>query len=166
MAEGEFALVRDHLDHANRATSDPVRWGSAVTDLDYLVLRADAAAGARDAETLRASAHRAEQAAAQVGHRLYRAVALRSRAVLALLDGQPGAAVDLASQALQHFEDLGTRYQMGRTLGERARAQDARGDTASARDDWSRALELFQAQGASPAAQEARHALAALQAEG
>jgi len=163
MAEGEFALVREHLDRAVRGPNDPVRWGSAVTDLDFNVLYADAAARARDAEALGRFVPPAEQGAELFGHRLYTAIALRSRGVQFLLADRAAEAVTCEDQALAIFEDLGTRYQMGLTLGERARAFSALGDSASARADWSRAASLFEAQGALPAARQARDSLAALQ---
>ena len=163
LAEGEFALVWDHLDQAVRVANDPVRWGSAVTDLDFNVLYADAAARARDAEALGRFVPLAEQGTKHFGHRLYTAVTLRSRGVQFLLADQAAEAVNCENQALAIFEDLGTRYQMGLTLGERARAFSALGDSASARADWSRAASLFEAQGALPAARQARDSLAALQ---
>lgn len=163
MAEGEFALVREHLDQAVRGSNDPVRWGSAVTDLDFNVLYADAAARARDAEALKRFVPLAEQGAEHFGHRLYGAIAHRARGVSALLADQAAEAVAYEDQALAIFENLGTRYQIGLTLGERARAFFSLGDPASARADWNRAAALFDALGALPAARQARDSLAALE---
>jgi nucleotide-binding universal stress UspA family protein len=164
MAEGEFALVREHLEQADRVSNDPVRWGSAVTEMDFNVLYADAAAQARDAEALQRFVPRAEDEAEHFGHRLYLAIARRARGVQALLEDRPGDAVRFQDEALAVFEQLGTRYQMGLTLGERARAFSALDEQARARADWSQAVELLEAQGARPAAQLARDSLAALQA--
>jgi len=166
MAEGEFALVREHLDQAIHGPNDPVRWGSAVTDLDFNVLYADAAARARDAKALMRFAPLAEEGAAHFGHRLYAAIAHRARGVQALLADQATQAVAYENQALAIFEDIGTRYQIGLTLGERARAFSAVGDPVSARSDWNRAATLFDALGALPAARQARESLAALEDSG
>jgi len=139
-----------------------VRWGSAVTDLDFNVLYADMAAQARDATALERFVPLAEQAARDFGHRLYTAIALRARGVQALLTGRASEAVVCENEAVALFEAIGARYQLGRTLAERARAFSALGDPSSARADWSRAGSLFDAQGALPASRQAHEAVAAL----
>ena len=162
LAEGEFALVHEHLDQALQGSNDPVRWGSAVTDLDYEVLYADASARARDRAGLENFVQRAEEGAERLGHRLYQGIARRAHGVLLLLDGQPEPARGRLDQALAVFESMGTRWQIGLTLAERATACTALGDLASARADWQRALASFEAIGARPAAERARQGLAAL----
>ena len=162
LAEGEFALVREHLDQARQGSSDPVRWGSAVTDLDYDVLYADASAAARDRAGLERFAQRAEDEADRLGHRLYQGIARRAHGVLLGLDGQPGAACALFDQALALFEPMATRWQIGLTLTERASAHSMLGEIASARADLQRAAASFEAIGARPAAARALQALAAL----
>ena len=161
LAEGEFALVREHLSEAIRSPTDPVRWGSGMTDLDFRILCAEAAAQTRDAAGLAEHVPLAEESARSLRHRLYSAVAQRARGVGLLLAGQPGAAVDSHNQAADVFLALGTRWQLGQTLMARAEAQVSAGDLGAARDDWSRAAELFDALGALPAARQARESLAA-----
>jgi hypothetical protein len=162
LAEGEFALVWQHLEQAGGGSTDPVRWGSAVTDLDFHVLYADAAARAHDAELLARFVPLAEQGAEKYGHRLYSAIALRARGVQAALADQAAEAVACQDRALSIFEGLGTRYQIGLTLTERARALAVQGNLAAARADWSRAATMFDAVGAVPAARLVRDSLAAL----
>lgn len=162
MAEGEFALVQQHLDQAVRVTNDPVRWGSAVTDLDFHIAYADAAAQAGDLPALEAHLPPAERDADQLGHRLYRGISLRARGVQALLQERPAEAVDFHTQALEIFEAMGTAYQAGRTLEARARARHRLGDLAAARADLQAAIIAFEGLGARPAARAARELLAEL----
>ncbi len=162
LAEGEFALVREHLDKALQGSNDPVRWGSAVTDLDYDVFYADASARARDRVGLERFTEKAEHGAERLGHRLYMGIARRARGVLLLLDGQPKQAIARYDEALTIFAPLRTRWQMGVTQAERAQAHATLGDLASARSDWGQALAAFDSIGARPAAEDARRALAGL----
>jgi hypothetical protein len=162
LAEGEFALVGKHLEHAIRTPTDPVRWGSGMTDLDFRILCAEASAQARDAAGLAEHVSPAEEAARVLGHRLYCGVAQRARGVALQLVGQPRAAVDSHTQAAEIFLTLGTRWQLGRTLAARAEAFVSAGDLAAAQADLSQAAALFETQGAAPAARQAREALAAL----
>ena len=166
LAEGEFALVREHLEQAIRTPTDPVRWGSGMTDLDFRILCAEAAAQMRDAAGLAEHVPPAQEGARRLGHRLYSGVAQRAHGVALLLAGQPGAAVHSHNQAADVFLSLGTRWQLGRTLMARAEAQVSAGDLPAARDDWSRAASLFDAQGAIPAARQARDSLAAVEDSG
>ena len=162
LAEGEFALVRDHLEQAIRSPTDPARWGSGMTDLDFHILCAEAAAQTRDAKGLAEHAPLAEDGARRLRHRLYSGVAHRAHGVALLLGGQPGAAIDRHNQALEVFAALGTRWQLGRTLVERAEAHASAGDLSSSRADYARAVEAFEAVGAEPAAAETRQSLQSL----
>lgn len=162
LAEGEFALVRSHLEQAIRTPTDPVRWGSGMTDLDFHILCAEAAAQARDADGLAEHAPLAEEGARRLGHRLYSGVAHRAHAVALLLGDQPGGAIDRYSQAVEVFATLGTRWQLGRSLAGRAEAHASTGNPASARADYARALEAFEAVGAAPAAAQVRQNLLSL----
>jgi hypothetical protein len=163
LAEGEFALVGKHMDHAIRAPTDPVRWGSGMTDLDFRILCAEASAQMRDQAGLAEHVPLAEEGARRLRHRLYSGVAQRAHGVALLLAGQPSAAIDLHSQAADIFHALGTRWQLGRTLMERAEAHRAAGALPAARADVAEAATLFDAQGAIPAATDARATLAALE---
>lgn len=162
LAEGEFALVREHLDQAIRSPTDPVRWGSGMTDLDFSILCAETAAQTRDAAGLAEHVPLAEEGARRLHHRLYLGMAERAKGVGLLLAGQAGAAIVCHSQAADIFQTLGTRWQLGQTLMARAEAQVSIGDHAAARADWSQAAALFEALGAVPAARQARKSFAAL----
>ena len=162
LAEGEFALVREHLGQAIRTPTDPVRWGSGMTDLDFRILCAEAAAQMRDAAGLAKHVPLAEEGARRLRHRLYLGVAQRAQGVALLLAGLPGAAIDSHGQAADIFLALGTRWQLGRTLMARAEAQASAGDLPAARADWSQAAELLDALGAVPDARRARNSLAAV----
>ncbi len=159
LAEGEFALVREHLGKAIQGPTDPVRWGSGMTDLDFHILCAEAAAQARDADGLAEHAPLAEEGARRLRHRLYSGVAHRAHGVALLLGGKPAAAIDRFNQAAEVFTVLGTRWQLGRTLLGRAEAHTSAGDLSSARADYARALEAFEAVGAAPAAANVRQTL-------
>ena len=159
LAEGEFALVRNHLEQAIRTPTDPVRWGSGMTDVDFHILCAEAATETRDAAGLAEHAPLAEEGARRLGHRLYSGVAHRAHGVALLLEGQPGASVDRHNQAVDVFVALGARWQLGRTLVARAEAHVSAGDLAAARADYARALEAFEAVGAAPAAAQVRQTL-------
>lgn len=162
LAEGEFALVRSHLEQAIRTPTDPVRWGSGMTDLDFHILCAEAAAQAGDADGLAEHAPLAEEGARRLGHRLYSGVAHRAHAVALLLGDKSAAAIDRYNQAVEIFAALGTRWQLGRTLVGRAEAHASAGHLTSARADYARALEAFEAVGAAPAAAQAHRNLLSL----
>jgi tetratricopeptide (TPR) repeat protein len=152
LAEGEFALVQRHLEQAVLSPTDPVRWGAGGTELDLHILSAEAAAQRQDSAALAEHARRAEEEAQRLGHRLYAGIAHRAQGVALLLTGQPAAAIERHSRGLEIFVDLGTRWQLGQTYVERAKAHTATGDLSSARADYRRALESFEALGAKPAA--------------
>ena len=155
MAEGEFALVRQHLEIA---LSKSAAW---VGEHDLYAMLADAAAQQRDEAALRQYAPLAEEAAARYDHKLYQAVAHRAWGVAHRLAGAHAEAEARLSQALQLFRGLGTRWQIGRTLFELGKLARARGDSAGAREHFLRALTAFQELGAAPDAARARAALEA-----
>ena len=133
-----------------------------MTELDYHILCADAAAQTRDAAGLAEHAPLAEEGARRLNHRLYLGIAHRAQGIAQQQQGWTEAALDRFDQALALFEPLGTRWQIGRTLVERAGAHASAGDLDSARADYARALEAFEAIGAAPAAEQVRRALQSL----
>jgi len=72
MAEGEFALVRQHLEIA---LSKSATW---VGEHDLYAMLADAAAQQRDEAALRQYTPLAEETASRYDHKLYQAVAHRA----------------------------------------------------------------------------------------
>ena len=148
MAEGEFALVRDHLGVAG---SKPVSArGLLFHDNELYSMYADLAVSQRDEAKLRHYAPLAEETAVRDGHILYQAYAHRAWGVLHLLTGEFKEAETRLNKALEMFEGLDTRWQIGRTLYELAELSLARADPVEARDYFSRAYAAFEEMGAVP----------------
>jgi tetratricopeptide (TPR) repeat protein len=160
MAEGEFALVRQHLEAAIGKLALPIGW--PVADHDLYALLADVCALQHDLGGLRRYAPQAEALAARYGHTLYQAIAHRAWGVAHWLASEYTQAETRLNQALELFRGLDTRWQIGRTffeLGELALAQK---DSITARGHFSRALTMFDEMGAAPDAARTRAALEAL----
>ena len=139
MAEGEFALVGQHLKQALHKES---RGLTGAHDLYAMLV--DAAAQQRDAAALREYPPLLEETAASLDHTLYLAIAHRAWGVIHLLEGEYVQAEARLNQALELFQELETRWQIGRTLYELADLAQARGEPALARDYYSRALVTFE----------------------
>jgi len=160
MAEGEFALVRHHLELAFKmAATAPVGFGAEVNEYDLCAMLADTAAQQRDAEALRRYAPLAEAMAQRIDHPLYQAIAQRAWGVAHRLASEDAAAETRLNAALQVFEGLETHWQAGRTRCELGELAQARNDTAAARGHFSRALAAFEALQAAPDAARARAVL-------
>jgi tetratricopeptide (TPR) repeat protein len=153
MAAGEFARVTPVLEQALKTPSE---W---IGDHILTAALADAAAQQRDEPALRKYAPLAEALAQRCGHQLYQAVSHRAWGVAHRLTGEYAQAAGRLDQAFVLFQGLDTRWQLGRTwyeFGELAAAQDHRPE---ARDSFQRALGLFEAMRATPAAERAKAAL-------
>ncbi len=159
MAEGEFALVREHGEAALTRSSQG--W-AAVGDHDLYSLLADAAAQQRNEAALRKYAPLAEEFASRYDHKLYRAIALRAQGVAHLLAGEYNDAESSLDQALGLFGELSTRYQIGQTLFELGEVAAAQKDKNKAREYFTGALNDFERIGAAPDAIRVRERLAAL----
>jgi tetratricopeptide (TPR) repeat protein len=162
MAEGEFALVRQHLEAAMRK---PVSLKSATcADHDLYAMLADAAAQQRDAAALRQYAPLAEETARRFGHKLYQAIAHRAWGVAHRLAGRSAYAEAEArlNQALALFHELDTRWQVGRTLFELGELAQAQQNIAGARDHFAHALAAFEELQANPDAARTRAAMETL----
>ena len=160
MAEGEFALVKDHLEAAGKM---PVSSrGFLMNETERFFLLADLAVLERDAVALRQYAPPAEEMARRDGHILFQASAHRAWGVLHRLNGDYAEAEVRLNQALELFQGLETRWQIGRTFYELAELALARTDTAEARDYFSLALVAFEGIRAVPDAERTQAALASL----
>ena len=159
MAEGEFALVRQHLEAAIGKLPLPIGW--PVADHDLYALLAEACASQRDLGGLRRYAPLAETLAARHGHTLYQAIAHRAWGVLHRLTGEYAEAEARLNQALELFRDLDTRWQIGRTLFELGELAAAQNNIASAYHYFHRALVSFEEMKAAPDAARVRAALEA-----
>jgi hypothetical protein len=148
MAESEFALVRDYLE---AASNKPVTArGLLFHDNELYSMYLDIAVQQRDVAALRQYAPLAEETALRDGHILYQAVAHRAWGVLHRLQGEYAAAETRLIMALELFQGLDTRWQIGRTLLELAEVALGRTDPAEARGYFSRALVTFEEIGAVP----------------
>ncbi len=159
MAEGEFAQVKELLEKALQRLEIAPSYVDPAADQDIYAMLADLAVEERDLAALQRFAPLAESTAESCGHRLYLAIAYRAHGVAAALDGDHPAAQRYLNQALEIFQELNARWQIGRTLLQLAEVARLGADSATARTSLSRALEAFEALGARPDAEHARAAL-------
>jgi tetratricopeptide (TPR) repeat protein len=110
----------------------------------------DVAVQQRDETSLQKYAPLAEEFASRYNHKLYQAIAYRAWGVSHRLAGQFAEAEARLNQALETFQQMDTRWQIGRTLVELGETALSRVDTASAREHLIRALSTFEAIGALP----------------
>ena len=157
MAEGEFALVKDHLETAGKLPVSSRGFRMNETERYYLL--ADLAVQERDEVGLRQYAPLAEAMALRDEHLLFQAGSHRAWGVLHRLEGEYEKAKARLNQALEMFQGLETRWQVGRTLYELAELAVARADPTEAREYFSRALVAFEKIGANPDAVRTREAL-------
>jgi tetratricopeptide (TPR) repeat protein len=161
-AEGEFALVKEQLDKALQLSGQPVKRGTMAHDHDVYMVLTDIAALRRDMTALREYTPRLEELATRDGHRLYLAIAHRAWGVAHRLAGELAEAQARLDQAMELFGELGTRWQIGRTLFELGELDRARSDMKKAREDFEHALAEFEKMKAVPDTERARAALAEL----
>jgi tetratricopeptide (TPR) repeat protein len=160
-AQGEFALVKQNLEHALGTSGQPVNFGTMAHDHEIYMTLTDTAAELRDADALRKYAPNLEKLAGRDDHRLYLAIAYRALGVERGLAGQHAEAENHLKQALGLFTKLGARWQIGRTLFELGGVSITQ-STAKARQYYSQALGSFEEIGAVPNAERTRVALNAL----
>jgi tetratricopeptide (TPR) repeat protein len=98
----------------------------------------------------------AEETAGQYDHRLYLASAHRAWGVLHRLSGNYTEAEERLHQALPLFQELGARWQIGRTLAELGQVAAAQSNPDRARNYFTQALSLFNEMGAQPDADRLR----------
>lgn len=127
-------------------------------------LLADGAARQHDLDGLQTYAPLAEESAARYDHKLYMAIGHRAQGVLHRLTGDFSQAERRLSAALDLFKELGTRWQVGRTLSELGHLAIEQSNTDKARACYSQALSLFGELDARPDANQARSRLASLTA--
>ena len=159
MAEGEFALTRQHLEAALQKSQ---KMGVAPgSDHDLYALLVDAAAQGRDRALLQEYAPRAEETAMLLEHKLHTAVADRAWGVLHTLTGDFAEAEARLNRALEAFSSYPAPWQIGRTFFDMGELAKAQGKIDKARDHFSRALSAFEQLRAAPYAERARLALRA-----
>ena len=140
MAEGEFALVRQHIEEALHKES--VFFG--VGDHDLYTMLVDVAVLQSDEVALQQYLPPAQEAAARYGHTLYQAIVDRAWGVAHRLAGDYVKAEAQLNDALTIFREMETLWQLGRThveLGELALEQV---NANAARGHFVEALAVFE----------------------
>jgi len=158
MAEGEFALIRES---GEAGLIRPSKGWATFGDHDLYSLLADAAAAQRDEAALRQYAPLAEETARRYDHKLYRAIAHRARGVAHRLAGKYAESQFRFDHALDIFQQMNTRWQIGRTLFELGELAVAQTNHTVAREYFTRALSEFEVMDALPDAIRTREKLAA-----
>ena len=133
-----------------------------VGDHDIYATLVDMAVLQRDEAGIRQYAPQAEELARRYGHTLYQGITHRAWGVAHRLAGEYPEAETRLNQALDLFNGLNTRWQIGRTLfelGELARVQK---DIAAAREYFARAQVEFKEMHAAPDAAQTKAALEGL----
>jgi tetratricopeptide (TPR) repeat protein len=157
MAEGEFALMQQHLEAALKLSSSA---GAAPGgDHDLYAMLVDGAAQQRDPAGLQKYAALAEETARRIGHKLHLAIAQRAWGVAHTLAGEYPQAEARFKQALDIFSDYPAPWQIGCTLFEMGELARLQMKTEQARDYYSRALSTFEELHAAPYAARTRAAL-------
>jgi tetratricopeptide (TPR) repeat protein len=159
-AKGEFALVKKYLEMAGQI---PVTgYGHVFNETERYYLLADLAVLERDKTALRQYIPLAEELSIRDNHRLFQAGVHRAWGVLYRLTGEYAQAESRLNLALELFQGMETRWQIGRTLSEMAELKLAQADPDQAIQHYLQALESFEQIGASPDALRIRQALASL----
>lgn len=159
MAEGEFALIREY---GEAGLIRPSKGWATFGDHDLYSLLVDAAVRHRDEIALRQYVPLAEETARRYEHKLYQAIAHRARGMLHRLSSEYVEAELQLNEALELFNNMNTRYQIGRTLFELGELAAAQTSAPHAYDYFTRALNDFERIGAAPDTIRVRERLAAL----
>ncbi len=157
MAEGEFALMQQHLDAAFKI--DLARGAASGSSHRYYALLVDAAAQQRDPVLLGKYAALAEETATSIDHKLHMAIAHRAWGVAHTLAAEYSQAEARFKKALEIFTSYPAPWQIGRTLFEMGELACTQSDKEQARDYYSRALTAFEELHAAPYAALSRAAL-------
>jgi tetratricopeptide (TPR) repeat protein len=144
MGEGEFTLVKQHLESATHLS---LSW---VGDHDVYAALTDAASREGNEAAIRQYAPQAEELARRYGHTLYQGMTHRAWGVAHRLAGEYPEAETRLNQALDLFNCLNTRWQIGRTLFELGQLATAQKDIAAAHEYLTRARAAFEEMRAAP----------------
>jgi len=147
MGQGEFALVKEHLTNAIR--KPPIGW-NPVGDHEIYVSMADIAATLRDESLLSTYAAQSDEISLSLGHTLYHAVTLRALGILDWLHHDYPQAETRLRESCLLFQQLGTRWQIGRTLFDLGEMSTELGKMGEAKEYFSQALSAFEVMGARP----------------
>jgi tetratricopeptide (TPR) repeat protein len=157
MAEGEFALMQQHLEAALKSSSSA---GAAPAgDHDLYAMLVDGAAQQRDPVGLQKYAALAEETARRIDHKLHLAIAQRAWGVKHTLAGEYPQAEARFKEALDIFTAYPAPWQIGRSLFEMGELARTQMKTEQAREYYSHALSTFEELHAAPYAARVRAAL-------
>lgn len=134
-----------------------------IADHDIYATLVDMAVLQRDEAAIRQHAPQAEQLARRYGHTLYLAIAHRAWGVAHRLAGEYPEAEARLNQALELFNGLNTRWQMGRTLFELGELASAQKNIPAAREYFGHAQVAFEEMRAAPDAVRTQAALERLE---
>jgi tetratricopeptide (TPR) repeat protein len=162
MAEGEFALVAEKLKRSLPLSGQPVKRGTMAHEHIVHMMMVDSLCGVEDRQGILLYAPRLLELAERDDHRPYLAVARRALGVAARLAGELEEARRLLNGALDAFNEIGLRWQAGRTYLEMGKLELARGSNEQAEAYFSEALETFRQIGATPSMENARAELEAI----
>jgi len=135
-----------------------------TADPDLYATLVDTAVQQRDVAALREYTPLFEEIATSLEHSLYLTIASRAWGVLHRLEGDYEKAEARLEKAADVFRVLDTRWQLGRTNVELGEVAAYQSDTAKAKQQYSRALNLFEEMGAVPDAEKVRESLSKLKA--
>ena len=158
----EFVQVKAHLDMMASKPAGIARSTGTLNDHNYMLI--DLAVWQRDELALRQHLPQVEELAIRDGHILYQASAHRAWGVLYRLTGEYAASEVRLTKALELFQGLETRWQIGRTLFEMAELDMARNNVSKARTSYRRALASFEEMDAVPDMMRTQAALLSLDA--
>ena len=130
-----------------------------VGDHDIYATLVDMAVLQRDEAGIRQYAPQAEELARRYSHTLYQGITHRAWGVAHRLAGEYPEAETRLNQALDLFNGLNTRWQIGRTLFELGELAMAQKDIAAAREYFARAQVAFKEMHAAPNAAQTKAAL-------
>jgi len=151
--------MKEQVDRAMELSGQPVKRGSMAHDHDVYMVLADAAAQSQDVDAIKQYAPRLEELATRDGHKLYLAIAHRAHGIAQCLAGEHAKAEGRLNDALKIFDELGTRWQIGRTLFALGELETARSKKPKAREYFTRALAEFESLEANPDIERAHAAL-------
>jgi len=155
-AEGEFAQVKQFLDEGLSRITE------INPDMVFYSLLVDTAVLEEDAKNLKEYTPRLLDQANQNGHKLFKAVALRSLAVADRLDGKYKPAQNQLEEAEAIFQDMETNWQLGRTYYEFGQLMVAQDNPAEAKKQFEKAVHCFESIGALPDAERTQFAIESL----
>jgi len=131
-------------------SGQPVKRGTMAHEHIVYMMLVDSAARAGDETTIRRFVPKLEELALRDDHKPYLAAAHRAWGVAQRLAGEYKDAETSLKKALEIFEELETRWQIGRTLFEMGELSLAKTENEAARAYFARAQAGFEELGAGP----------------